>query len=338
MSKAARYPGIDLIKAVATIFVVSVHFFLNTYFYEQPLVGDNMFLQTYLRMLFLICVPLFLITTGFLLAEKTPAKAYYKKLTPILVIYFVYSILAILTKKYHLGMEMSLFEGIGAIFSFRANSYSWYINMYIGLFLIAPFLNLIYRNILEKKYKVLLIMILLFMTGVPDFINKYLGGGLISAPSYWVAIYPITYYFIGSFIKEYQVKINKIYGSVALVLLILAITFLEFSFANGGKFVSAVGYYASLIIVMEATLFFILLYDVKINNKWLLMPITLISLLSLDIYLASYISDSFVYTYIYEQFNVSQHQMIFWFAPVVSASFLIAFVLGYIRLKSIRVR
>ncbi|MCA1320506.1 acyltransferase family protein [Bacillus tianshenii] len=338
MSNASRFTGIDLIKALATIFVVSVHFFLNTYFYQQPLEGDNMFLQTYLRMLFLICVPLFLITTGFLVAEKTPTKAYYRKIVPVIVIYIFYSILMILFRKYYLGEEMTLMNSIWGIFTFQANSYSWYINMYIGLYLIAPFLNLMYKNIPTKKQKLWLVMILLFMTAVPGFLNGKMGWNVIAAPNYWSAIYPITYYFIGMYIKDYQVKVNKKYGSLALILLVLAVTFLEFSFAGGGKFVAAVGYYASLVIVMEATLFFLLFYDVKINNKFVLKPITLISLLSLDIYLASKISDTFIYKYIYENFTLNQHEILLWFGPIVGATFLMAFTLGYIRLKTIRVR
>ena len=66
----SRNSGIDIVKSIAIIFVICVHFFLNTKFYETNILGSNMFLQVIIRWLTFICVPLFLITTGFLQAKK----------------------------------------------------------------------------------------------------------------------------------------------------------------------------------------------------------------------------------------------------------------------------
>lgn len=338
MSTATRFTGIDLIKALATIFVLSVHFFLNTQYYNTSLVGDNMFVQTYLRMLFLMCVPIFLITTGFLSYGKMPTKKYYKKLIPIIVIYLFYAIISLLYTDLYLDIDRPVYEAIATIFTFHANGYSWYINMYIGLFLISPYLNIIYKNLLSRRHKVILLCVLLFMTALPDLINGYLGGKLIAAPYYWVDFYPITYYFIGTFIREYQFKINKKIGSILLASIVLVEVILEYSFADGGIFLSVVGYYPSLIIAAQSALFFLLFYDVNIKSKVLLWPVSIISLLSLDIYLASFITDNFIYKFIREGYVLSQHQMLFLFIPVVIVSFLLSFSLAYFRYKTIRVR
>lgn len=66
-----RYIGIDIIKTIAVLFVICVHFFMNTGYYKQALTpGENLFAQTFLRWLFYICVPLFVITTGYLQLKK----------------------------------------------------------------------------------------------------------------------------------------------------------------------------------------------------------------------------------------------------------------------------
>ena len=74
--KSSRIAGIDIIKALAAFFVVSVHFLLNTNFYEMRLNGKGMIILTAVRHLLLICVPLFLLATGYLNRNKEPNKEY----------------------------------------------------------------------------------------------------------------------------------------------------------------------------------------------------------------------------------------------------------------------
>ena len=73
-----RNINIDLIKCIAVFSVISVHFFLNTNFYNTPVVGNKMYIAVFFRTLFMICVPLFIITTGYLMKNKELNKKYYE--------------------------------------------------------------------------------------------------------------------------------------------------------------------------------------------------------------------------------------------------------------------
>ena len=74
-----RITGLDIVRAVAILFVISVHFLLNTNFYQMPQKdGYGMIVLSFLRHLLLICVPLFIILTGYLNRNKEPNKEYYK--------------------------------------------------------------------------------------------------------------------------------------------------------------------------------------------------------------------------------------------------------------------
>ena len=95
--------------------------------------------------------------------------------------------------------------------------------MYIGLFLLIPFLNLIYNNLGSKKHKIVLICTMLFLTSLPTIVNIYnfrLGfsadmffndGELRNKilPFWWKSMYPVTYYFIGAYFSEYKPKIDR---------------------------------------------------------------------------------------------------------------------------------
>jgi surface polysaccharide O-acyltransferase-like enzyme len=332
-----RKTGLDLVRAFAILFVPAVHFFLNTNFYSTPLLGGNMYLQAFLRMTFLICVPLFMILTGYLQVDKTPTKKYFKKIIPILVVYLIYSLIAIVVREFYFKEHKTVLEWFAMILNFKADSYSWYINMYIGLFLLSPYLNIIYKNIETKKQKLMLIAIFLFITAVPSFFNLKVRG-ILYFPDFWAGIYPITYYFIGSFIREFQVKIHKVWGFAALVVVNLLEMFIEVHYSNGGVFKGMSGYYSSLIVVVSAVLFFLVFYDVNIKTNFIAKTISLISILSLDIYLASNVTDRIVYDYVLDHLFKTQQQILYFIIPVVCTTFFAAFFISYLRHKLIRLR
>lgn len=69
-----RNINIDLIKCIAVFSVISVHFFANVGLYKNVINSTNMYIGIFFRTLFMICVPLFIITTGYLMKNKTLSK------------------------------------------------------------------------------------------------------------------------------------------------------------------------------------------------------------------------------------------------------------------------
>ncbi|KNY29686.1 acyltransferase 3 [Pseudobacteroides cellulosolvens ATCC 35603 = DSM 2933] len=336
-----RESGLDLLRTFAIFFVIGVHFFLQSNFYEVPISGGNMTLQVALRSLFMICVPLFLMLTGYLQIEKKPEIKYFKKIIPILAVYLFYSVLSIFMRVYYLNEDKSLLRWVAEILVFNADKYSWYINMYIGLFLITPFLNMIHNNLKNdgKNYKRFL-LILVILTGLPVFfkaLSHYRSYFIyLSLFDYWLSIYPITYYFLGAFIREYKPKFNKKLSAVLLILIIMFETIINTTFSRGKLFLDGIGEYGSIIIMIEAVLFFLIFYDIKINNNHISKILGIISILSLDIYMCSYISDKLVYTYFLKNLYKSQQQILYYFIFIVMISFTIAFTVSYLRHKVTR--
>lgn len=168
-----RIIGIDVIKVVAVFFVISVHFFLRTNFYDQDLTsGENLFIQSFLRWIFYICVPLFVVATGYLQSKKEISSKHYKGLLPVLGVYIFYSVATIFVRIHFFDEKASFINWVYKILRFEADGYSWYVNMYIGLFLLIPFLNLIHNNLKSKKEHIILIGTLIFLCGLPSFFNN----------------------------------------------------------------------------------------------------------------------------------------------------------------------
>jgi surface polysaccharide O-acyltransferase-like enzyme len=328
IEKKNRNGGIDLVKCTAIFFVISVHFFLNNGYYTEPIDGVEMYISTFLRWLFYICVPLFLLTTGYLMRKKELSKKYYHPLFKILIAYFIISIITIVVRIYVLPDAITWSEGIKGIFSFKTNDYAWYVNMYIGLFLLIPFLNILYNNIKTKEHKLILIFSLVFLTSVAKtyIIRDYV-------PTWWNSVYPLTYYFIGAFLSEYPIKVKKLYLVLLAVLVLLVQTVITY-------FVPLflwMGDYGGFFNAIVAICVFLCLFDMNVTNKASNSVITNISKITLEIYLISYVVDRLVYPQLLERYFSNSSEMLPYIVVIIlfvfAVSVLAANIVSYIQRK-----
>lgn len=199
--------GLDLIRVIAISFVVAGHFFLNTEFKSSPFEGFSMFVQGMGQTLFGVNVALFMMLTGYLNLKKRVCKSYLSQWLRVIVSYVVISVITILFRVYYIGEEMGIVSWIMKVTGFTAIPYAWYIEMWIGLFLLTPFLNILWANLESKRNRIILIVTLFLLTAPSDFFNRY---GMTLAPSYWEkACFPLLFFFAGAYIKEYQPKVKK---------------------------------------------------------------------------------------------------------------------------------
>lgn len=328
--------GIDIVKSIAIISVVGVHFFLNTRFYRTNLNNLNLFIQTMIQQFFLVCIPLFVISTGYLNNTTKINKSYFKKIVPVIFIYILYSIPALLYR-YHIGeISGDIFLWIEQIFRFKGHRYSWYIDLYFGLFLMIPFFNRMYNSLESKKEKQILIGVLMLLTTATSLVNgKFIK--IFHLPTYWTAIYPLTYFFLGKYIKEYTPRINVYKNIILLLVVILFQTIVEFSVASGGEYRHYFTDYSSLARLIEAYLLFILVYKIEVKNKYTMNILVDISKITLDIYLASFITDRLTYK-ILKPYNLSQEMYLYIMIPLIAISFIAAYAIAKLRVKFIKIK
>ena len=161
----------DILRIMAFIFVIAVHFLLNTNFYNIITKDITMLALNILRPLLMTCVPLFIFLSGYLTKEREFNKAYVLKLGKILLTYFLCAIACLITLHFIEHREaLSIGGYIISILSFSAAPYGWYVNMYIGLFLLIPFLDKLWQALSTKKSKQNLILVLCFLLILPSII------------------------------------------------------------------------------------------------------------------------------------------------------------------------
>ena len=299
-----RKLNIDLLKCIAIVFVVGVHFFLHTNYYGQSFTFKSIFLSSFIWMILMTCVPLFIMTTGYLMKDKTYSEDYFLKLLPVIGIYaltaavYTFFDMRVVNEEY-LG---KLFENI---FSF--SHYAWYVNLYIGLYMLIPFLNAGFNSLTSRKNQVVVLGILVLFTIVPptlSLLNNNEQNFMILPhiiPDYWKGLWPITYYLLGAFLASSKKKSS--FKELVFVIFILDILSV-FGLAAISETTFGIEYGVLPVFLLSSLIFYSVIHlKVSIKNEWLQRVVLFISKNTLPIYLLSVIGDYYWYPKMVEKWG-----------------------------------
>ncbi len=296
-----RVWGIDLIKVLALIFVVSIHGITLSNLVAQTFTTAFWIPTLLMRTIVLSCVPLFIIVTGYLQKDKELNKRYFASLIPVLFSYLIISALSEISKV-AAGETTHILKAILHIFDFTANGYAWYVEMYIGLFLIIPFLNHFYKSLGTDRNRLTAIVVIIGITMLPGAFSSIglTNFRLAVLPTYWEAMYPIAYYFIGVLIADFKPKIKKTFNVIALIAWVVLMTICCFilSYFSGQYAWWFANGFGCIYNAVTAVLIFLLFYDIDIKAYKVKSFVTAISTITLEAYLFSYITDKILYKFL----------------------------------------
>ncbi len=191
-----RESGADIIRCLAFAFVVIFHSFLYNGYYYAPQQGLAMVVWGGLRWLSVSCIGLFAMLSGYLKAEQSP-KGCLHSLWGVVMGYALAAAVSIPARHFVLGDTQSLWEWVQRFLSFRGVSYGWYAEMYVGLVLLMPLLNLGLSQ-LNNRQMLWATGGLLVMTALPGTTRWDL------TPDYWRSFYPATYYAMGACVRRFR--------------------------------------------------------------------------------------------------------------------------------------
>lgn len=337
----SRNTSLDIVRIVAVFLVNSVHFFLYNGFYSEPITDNaSMFIMMIMRTFFTTCVPLFMILTGYLMSKKTISKSYYKGIRKTLVIYGVATLACMFYKTFALSEPISVGKVILDFLSFKGATYSWYIEFYIGLFLIAPFLNLMYNGLKTQRKKQILVFTFFAISILPTLFNVHIFSNLqwwgtptMSEeyekifPAYWGLIYPVAYYFVGAYLREYGFKMKTrtlLIGYAIVLFLFSAFNFWRY-FGTSYKYGTLTNWGCFEAYVLTCGLFILLSRiptgKMPVKIKWVLWKL---SDLALGIYLISFIFDRIIYYDYLNKYVTVFHDKMPWYFVVVPIVFILS--------------
>ena len=258
--KPQRESNFELLRLVSMLFIILHHFIIHGLkIAGYPIEDDITFLGVAFNSFFVIGVNTFILVSGYY-----GIKANYRKFFRLYIMCAFYLLLfngfSFLRDGFHL-------KQLGFIFPFEYSQY-WFIQSYLYLFLLSPFLNKIVNNCNKKEFTVLLLIgcILTFYFG-------YLWGGYTSGGGYNFINFMFLY-LIGRFIALHTTNIKSgkkkwISMSIYILCSLIIVGFVEFIFHIGKQnLIWKIGYYYnSPLVITSSVAFFLFFRNLKIQSK-----------------------------------------------------------------------
>lgn len=258
MSK--REPGLDLLRCFATLLVVTTHSFMSNSYTIRPQVGVAMWLAGSFQLIARSGVGIFLLLTGYLQSHKTNWRACYRRLPSVLLGYFLVAAISIPIRHFICGDVQSLSTWVQRLFGYNGAYYGWYVEVYVGLTLLTPFLNVALKNLTNKELFGFS-AVLLFLSSLPGLTPW------VVVPDFWKFLYPISFYVLGAIFYRVQPKIKPMLGLLAALgsaLLMGAVTVLS----TDDTFQKAITWsFGDLGMVIISAGLFIGIYRLKLPGK-----------------------------------------------------------------------
>lgn len=256
-----RESGPDLFRCMGFLFVTGLHACLYNGFYYEPQAGAAMWAANSFRWLFFGCNGMFMLLTGYLRGEKPVDRRFYRGLLPVLVGYLLTCLISYPIRHFLLGDQASFGEWIQRLFTF--SNYAWYLEMYIGLILLSPLVNLVLKQLTQTRQLLWLAGTMVLVTTAPTLTPLPL------LPDHWTAMYPLTYYTLGAVIRRLQPKLPgwaALLGAAATVMLQGLLTLLSIP---GGHFNDGFpqGGYGGFFTMLAVTLLFLGVYRFRAGPR-----------------------------------------------------------------------
>lgn len=285
-----RESGLDLLRCFATLLVVTTHAFMSNGYTIRPQVGVAMWLAGSFQLIARGGVGIFLLLTGYLQSRKTHWRACYRRLPSVLMGYLIASVICIPIRHFIFGDIQSWTTWIQRFFGYNGAYYGWYVEVYVGLTLLSPFLNVGLKHLSDKQL-LGFSAVLLFLSALPGLTPWTV------VPPFFVNLYPISYYVLGVIVRRIQPKIKPIFGLLAALtsaLIMGAVTVLS----TDGYFPQAMTWsFGDLGMVIVSAGLFIGLYRVKLP-QWLGRVFAFLASGCFGAYLLSHLLDATCYKWI----------------------------------------
>lgn len=303
-----RQSNFELMRIVSMLFVVMWHVILHSNLYNST--GATKFFLEFLILIGIVHINSFIIVTGYFQSDKQ--FKWRKFFQTFSITWFYKAIIAIIFFIVIPGL-ISKGELLKELLPLDFRDY-WYINCYLLLYLLSPFINKLISNLCQKDYRKLLILLFIVFSIIPFISNQ----GTVQNNGYTIVQF-IFMYLIGAYLKKYPIDNNRHFKNYSknkkqIAFLFLAITFLIFNFmmlnfskilfSFDSKILNEIGtfifnnnsLYSNPFVIVQSIFYFLFFSTMNFSSK----KINYIARYTLDVYLIheSYYILKFLYKWV----------------------------------------
>ena len=347
MLKVKRHLNIDLLRIVAMLMVVTLHFIGKGGLLDAvQTLSPQYFVVLFFQGISIVAVNCYVLISGyFLIKSKFKFSKFFALIAQVLF-YSVFIYLILLATGRIQFSTVSLFK---AFFPILTNEY-WFITAYIGMYLLSPFVNTLIQNINKKQHAKLLLILVGLFSAWPTllfFFWRYhsvgdAGYGIGSGYSVtWFLVLYITAAYIRLYYKpDYKLKKHLlryiIFASIIPLCTYIA-GYLFVVFKDERLLVLNSSFYAYnfLPTYIASIALFMLFLNMIINNNIFNKIIAFLSPLTLGVYLIH--QNQYVSTIIWQKLQVSSqlpnHYFILFAIMSIIAIYITCSMIDWFRIK-----
>lgn len=204
--------NLELIRTISFILVVVIH--VSNYFcraYGKISVGEygfSLVLNTFAR----VSVPSFFMLSGaLLLGREEPMEKNWRRIFRFLLPLFVWSVVYYVWNIYYMKSKLDL----GEILWVPAEAHLWYLYAMIPIYLVLPFLQVMFRGMNRKMEDALMVLGLAVV--VISYVFSLCGGEMyFDVPLFGDRVYAY-YFYLGYYLMKYKDEIRFSSRTLALI-------------------------------------------------------------------------------------------------------------------------
>ncbi len=201
--KNHRQSNIELLRIVSMLFIIMFHYVYKSG-YTSPTFTFNYFIVKLFYMLGELGVNIFILISGYFMIK---GKFSIKKLIKLLLeVEFYYLFSVFIASKLGIYTVSHTFKGIFMLFFPTTLNRYWFITVYVLIYILSPYLNILANNMDKKTYQKFLFTVLLIWCVIPTFFGLFFNG-TESMLYYSRFIWLIIIYFVGAYIRLNPVNI-----------------------------------------------------------------------------------------------------------------------------------
>lgn len=198
-----RNIGVDLLRIIAMLMIVLLHILGMGKFITNTNNEEFYQISVLLEIICIVAVNCYVLITGYFQVNTTFK---IKKLITIWIKVILYSISIYLILILFNKRNFSISECIKSFFPVITNSY-WFVNCYLLLYILSPFLNKLIKNMNKGEFQKLLIVLLVVFCIFPSILPASFN--LDNTAGYGI-IWFIVLYFIGAYIRlHFKINYNN---------------------------------------------------------------------------------------------------------------------------------
>ena len=206
---------------------------------------------------------IFILISGYFLVNS---KFKTKKLLKIVLEILFYSILMYIVCVSFGIVEYNIYDVKRSIFPISYNMY-WFATLYVVIYLLSPFINLVVNNINKKQHLTLIIVLGIFISVIPSILidSNIFSDNFIRF---------IFLYIIAAYIKKYSKTYNKKNVLVLIIFSILTLFAISFIYTQLGidEYITIYNNMTSVPMLLLTISTFVFFKDLKVNNESKIIP------------------------------------------------------------------